>query len=386
MLTSMNIGGVEKSLLSLLASLDKDKYEVTLLLLEKKGRFLKYIPDWVKVEEASWFRDVKPVILEPPQQTVKELINNKRFLKLFYFVWAYYISKYFNYRYAYYKTVLNDIPQLLGSYDTAISYQGPTDIIDFFIANKVVAKRRISWVHFDVSKHKVNKRLYKKLYKNFNEIFVVSKEAKEKLEMIIPETKKKTKVFHNVIQKDLIWELAQTPIEFDQNYTGFKILTVGRLSKEKGQDLAIEVLTRLRNEGYDVRWYCIGEGNARSEYERMICDNGLEEDFLLFGAKTNPYPYMLQSDIYVQPSRHEGYCITLAEAKCLQKPIVTTNFTGAYEQIKDGYNGLVVERNVELLYKKIKFLLDDQSFREKLVSNLSSHGEKAIKYFDEKVI
>lgn len=43
---------------------------------------------------------------------------------------------------------------------------------------------------------------------------------------------------------------------------------------------------------------------------------------------------MKQCDIYMQPSRHEGYCITLGEARCFDNPIVTTNFTGANEQIK----------------------------------------------------
>ena len=49
-----------------------------------------------------------------------------------------------------------------------------------------------------------------------------------------------------------------------------KIVTVGRLSKEKGQDIAIKVLSMLRKEGYEVRWYCIGEGENRAYYETLI--------------------------------------------------------------------------------------------------------------------
>ncbi len=70
MVSSMNIGGVEKSLLSLLSKIPKDKYEITLLLLEKKGGFLEQIPDWVKVEEASWFKEIKTIIMQSPQQTI----------------------------------------------------------------------------------------------------------------------------------------------------------------------------------------------------------------------------------------------------------------------------------------------------------------------------
>jgi len=88
------------------------------------------------------------------------------------------------------------------------------------------------------------------------------------------------------------------------------------------------------------------------------------------GSTQNPYPYVYKSDIYVQTSRHEGYCLTLAEAKCLKKPIITTNFTGAYEQIKDGYNGFVVEWNEEDLYNQIKYLLDQKIIRKKIATNL----------------
>ena len=88
------------------------------------------------------------------------------------------------------------------------------------------------------------------------------------------------------------------------------------------------------------------------------------------GAKSNPYPYIAKADIYVQPSRHEGYCLTLAEAKCLAKPIVTTNFIGAYEQIEDGYTGFIVGCDEEELYRKIKYLLDHKMEQDKLHENL----------------
>ncbi|WP_346868668.1 glycosyltransferase [Clostridium sp. UBA5119] len=141
-------------------------------------------------------------------------------------------------------------------------------------------------------------------------------------------------------------------------------MTVGRLSKEKGQDLAIRVLYKLKKQGYKVKWYCIGEGKDRDEYEKLIENLNLRDDFILLGETLNPYPYIKTSDIYVQPSRHEGYCITIAEAKCLNKPIVTTNFIVANEQIEDGQNGLIVECNVDKICDKIKFLIDNPQVSE----------------------
>ena len=354
MVSNMNIGGVEKSLLSLLSVIPKEKYDITILVLEKKGGFLEYIPDWVRVEEATWFKKINPIIMQPPQQTIKDYYNNKKYTKIPSFIWAYFVSKQFNNRFFYYKQVFKNVPSNSNIYDVAIAYQGPTDMIDYYIANKVKATKKISWVHFDVSKHLINEKLYNKLYKNLDKVFVVSKEAKRRLLEKIPSVESKANVFRNIVPNHLINEMSKEAAEFDDEYKGTKIVTVGRLSLEKGQDLAIKTLSKLRKDGYEVRWYCIGDGNHRKGYEILIEKYGLKDDFLLLGAKTNPYSYMAKADIYVQPSRHEGYCLTLAEAKCLAKPIVTTNFIGAYEQIEDGYTGFIVECDEEELYRKIK--------------------------------
>src|SRR5699024_6629098 len=158
-------------------------------------------------------------------------------------------------------------------------------------------------------------------------------------------------IFRNIISKQIINEMAKKPISFDDNFQGIKIVTVGRLSEEKGQDIAIQVLSKLRKSGYDIRWYCIGDGNKREEYERLIKDYGLENDFILIGPTSNPFPFILKADFYVQPSRHEGFCLTLAEAICLNKSIVTTDFIGAYEQIIDGHNGWIVKFDQQALYE-----------------------------------
>ncbi len=368
----MNIGGVEKSFLSLLSVLPKDKYDITLLLLEKKGGFMKHVPDWIKVEEASWFKQIKPMIMQPPQQTIRGFLTKRELFKIPGFICSYILSeKLFKNRYIYYKNAFKLVPDHNESYDIAISYHGPTDMIDYYIANKVNAKRKISWVHFDVTKHTINGKLYERLYKKFDKLFVVSKEAKKRLIQKIPSVERKASTFLNIISESLISHMSREDIVFDENYKGIRLITVGRLSKEKGQDLAIEVLAKLRKEGYEVRWFCIGEGKQRIAYEQLIESYGLQNEFILMGSKSNPYPFILKSDIYVQPSRHEGYCITLAEAKSLNKPIVTTNFTGAKEQIVNGNNGLLVDPTVEDIYEKIKLLIENKVICEDLSRNLS---------------
>ena len=370
MVSSMNIGGVEKSLLSLLSVMPKEKYDITVLTLEKKGGFLDYIPSYIKVEEAAWFKEIKPIIMESPQKTIKKYLKENKVFKILTFIYSYYKSKNTDNRYIYYKNILKSIPENEDEYDVAIAYAGPTEIIDAYITHKVKAKKKIGWVHFDISKHKINEKLYENLYKKFDNIFTVSNEDNKKLNEIIPSTVNKSEVLLNIISKELINEMAKEDINFDNEFDGVKIVTVGRLSKEKGQDLAIKALANLKKDGYKVRWYCVGEGNSREEYESLIKDNKLEEDFILLGATPNPYPYIKNSDIYVQTSRHEGYCLTLAEAKCLCKPIVTTNFNGAYEQLDNNINGIIVEYNEYEIYNAVKKILSNNNLKNKLIKNL----------------
>ncbi|EOU1912457.1 glycosyltransferase [Clostridium perfringens] len=361
MVSSMNIGGVEKSLLSLLSTISREKYEITVLLLEKKGGFLNHIPSWIKVEDVSWFKEIKSIIMEAPQLTFKNYINKRRYIDASLFVFSYFIDKYFKNRYFYYKNILRSIPIKEEEYDVAIAYAGPTEIIDSYITHKVKAKKKIGWVHFDISKHKINTNLYLKLYSKMDGIFIVSKEGKDRFDEKFPKLSNKSTVFKNIISKEVIRKMACERVDFDNSFKGIKIVTVGRLSIEKGQDLGIKALAKLKEDGYEVRWYCIGEGNSRTKYEEIIKEYKLQDDFILLGAKTNPYPYMKMADIYVQTSRHEGYCLTLAEAKVLNKRIITTNFVGAKEQIKQYKTGKIVESNWKSIYENIKYLINNKS-------------------------
>lgn len=367
---------MEKSLLSLLSIIPIQQYEITLYLLEKKGGFLDYVPDGVKIAEAKWYKGIKSIVMQPPQHTARDYAHRRRYFKLFSFLWAYVVSQKTGNRFVFYKHVFKSVPYHDETYDLAVSYQGPTDLIDYYIANRVQAKEKISWVHFDVSKHHINVPLYSTLYRKYKRVMVVSEAAKQQLHRRIPGVAGKTQVFPNVVPYRFIQQMAKEAVPFDDHYDGLRIVTVGRLSPEKGQDVAIEVLYRLRQEGQEVKWYCIGEGKSRQDYEQRIERYGLNAHFMLLGAKTNPYPYMAKADVYVQTSRHEGFCLTLAEAKCLNKPIVTTNFIGAYEQIDHGRTGYIVQCDATELYGAIRYLLDRKSERTRLTENLRNDNER----------
>lgn len=372
MCINMNIGGTEKALLTMLNEIDDSKYDITLLMLEEYGGFLNEIPSFVKVKYVDEYKSIKPFVNEPPKILIKRLIKNKAYLTGLSTLLNYSISKITKNISYYYKYILKNIKGIDEEYDLAVAYAGPMDFITYFVLNKIKAKKKVQWIHFDINKIGFNRKFAKRNYKKFDKIFVVSEEGKEKLINLIPALNNKVEAFFNIISCNLIENMSKNEKSFDDLFDGVRILTVGRLSKEKGQELTINVLARLKNEGYKVRWYCIGDGPEKYNYRNRIKRLDIENDYILLGSKLNPYPFMKDCDIYVQPSKHEGYCITLGEARCFDNPIVTTNFTGANEQIKNEVTGLVCDISEQGIYQAIKRLLDNKELYKDIRSNLSN--------------
>ena len=372
MCINMNIGGTEKALLTMLNEMDRKKYDITLFMLEEYGGFLNQIPDGIKVMYLKEYKTLKKFINNPPQLVAKELIKNRKVISGLSILFIYTISKLIKDISIYYKYILRNVDILNEEYDIAIAYAGPMDFISYFVINKIKSKKRVQWIHFDISKIGFNVNFAKKIYDKFDKVFVVSNEGKDKLINFLPSLKDKTEVFFNIISCKMIEKMSYEGEGFSDDFDGTRILTVGRLSKEKGQDLIIPVLKKLKKNGYKVRWYCIGDGPAKKEYEKLVDKLNIKDDFIFLGSKLNPYTYMKECNIYVQPSKHEGYCITLGEARCFNNPIVTTNFTGANEQIVNENTGLVCEINEEEIYKAIKKLLDDKKLYKNIKDNLNN--------------
>jgi glycosyltransferase involved in cell wall biosynthesis len=360
MIINMNLGGTEKALINMVSEIPKDKFEITILMLENYGVLLESIPDHINVTYIKDYQNIKDSINTPLHLLALQQLREKYFLKFLSTILLYMWTRFRKSKYLLYKFLLYKYPKLEEEYDVAIAYAGPMDFISYFVAKKIRAKKRIQWIHFDVTKIGFEKKFAEKVYKHFDKVFTVSTEGKNKLEMILPSHKEKITCFHNVLSKELVVKSANEGKGFIDDYKGIRILTVGRLSHEKGQDLIIPVLAKLMRNGYNVKWYCIGEGKERVAYEHLAKEHKVDQDFILLGAKSNPFPYMKECDIYVQPSRHEGYCITLAEARCFLNPIITTNFTGADEQIRHNKTGLVVNFNEMQMYNAIKQVLDDK--------------------------
>ena len=196
--------------------------------------------------------------------------------------------------------------------------------------------------------------------------------------------KNKTAVMYNQFPYQQI--ISQSGVSI-QPMNSTALLTVGRLSSDKGQQMIPETARMLVDAGYDIHWYLVGDGPLREEVEREIEKYGVSDRVILLGTQSNPYPYIKNCDIYVQPSFSEGWGLTVQEARILHKPIVTTPVPVFGEQIISGENGLIVdEMTPKALFEGIKTLIDHPKMREKFVENLEKeehdNSKEMQKFYD----
>lgn len=350
----MNVGGVEKSLINLLSVLPRKKYDIHVGLVRQEGGLLPYLPSDVTVHHISDIQEHWDELKNPPLQTIKSYIQTGRLIKALLALIVYLVCKIQRSSMGWTKYILKDTKGLEEIFDLAVAYAGPSSDIDYYICYKIQAKKNIGWIHFDVSKFWIDRKVVQQLYGQYERIFVVSETGKQIFDQMFPQFINKTEVFHNIVSPSQIKALATSGESFQDDFKGKRILTVGRISPEKGQFEAIQALKILKEKGYDIRWYFVGEGSDLERCKNEVDRLGLSKDVVFLGTQTNPYAYMRDCDIFMQPSRHEGFCITLAEALCFGNPIVTTDFTGAQEQLLGRENGFVVGMSAEEIAEGIE--------------------------------
>lgn len=367
---SMKSGGGERSLLSLLELIDYESYEVDLMLFNPSGLFFDMIPEQVNVISlGKTYEDfAKPLV-----SSVKTFLLGFRpcmALK----------------RLLYSRTVnRRDVPELERdqrswkylrsafeksgvSYDAAIGYlEGKPN---FFVADCVDAKIKAGYIHNDYSKLGLDASKDVKMFAELDVIVTVSDECKKVLEKTFPQFAKKFCVIENITSPKTLAKMSEEiPGEFLKKSDEKIILTVGRISQQKGYDIAIDAAEILAKKGYDFKWFSIGKGELREEFEKIISEKNLEEKFVFLGERANPYPYVANCDIYAQTSYYEGKSIAIDEAKIFARPIVATKFSTVYDQLSDGETALLADIDAMSVAEKIEQLFDE-NLAKKLSENL----------------
>lgn len=330
---TMNVGGVEKALLMELTSLSPNEYDIHVALLEQKGGFLQKLPSHITLHEISFYKENKYIFNNPPLSNINHCLRNKKYLFAFRLLWTYICYKLNGTQKVLFDNMFRNIPEFPIKFDKAYAYAGPFPFIDYFVTKKVNAQEKQVWIHYDISKINTDCGIINKLYHNYNKINIVSQQGKDIFDKRFPHFETKTQFYPNKINEQDILSLA-TEIENPfAGFCGINIVTVGRVSKEKGQFMTLKALKLLIDAGHDVYWHYIGTGNDIDNCKKKTQELWLNKNVFFHGVKENPYPYMKHCDIYVQPSLYECYCTTINEIKIFNKPIVATNFTGIKEQL-----------------------------------------------------
>ena len=344
-LPSMETGGVSKMLIATLNSLDKSKYDVDILYLEKEGELLKDIPKWVNLLSVEGYKYIKMIFL-----LLKNLYH--KFGNLL---------------------VRKNKKIKVKNYNVGIAFQD--GMATWFTAKNIHAQYKFAVIHTDFKEAKYNVDNEEKVYNVFEKIYCTSNSAKESFLSCMPRFKDRTKVWIPNIDKQNLLKMVDCCTEVPPKTDRVRLVTVARLSHEKGIDKAIKALSQLVKEGYNIEWYFIGDGPDRKKLEKVVNKLECYSNAIFLGNVQNPYGFIFSSDIYVQPSNYESYCIALAEARALGCAIVTSDFPSAKEQLQDNA-GLITGTTWESLYEGIKIMLDNLEIRQNFSVTCEESFEK----------
>lgn len=369
---AMEIGGAERALLGLLNSFDYSNYEVDLFLMRQEGELFKFIPKEVNllpINQARYLAvPMKPLLFEHATKMLYGRLKakylarkrvNKLGLKKENQVELTYSHKY---TWKYIDDINPDI-----TYDLAISFLTP----HYICMNRVKAKKKIAWIHTDYSTIDIDVETELGMWGGYDYIASISENVTETFLKKFPTLQDKIIRIDNIVTSNMVESQAdeEIDIEFEQE-AYLKLLSIGRFSYQKNFDNVPEICKFILKSGLNVKWYLLGFGGD----EQLIRDNiekcGMQEKVIILGKKDNPYPYIKNCDIYVQPSRYEGKAVTVREAQILQKPVIITDYATAHSQIEDGYDGIIVPLDNKECAKGIERVIRDSDLQNKLIENM----------------
>lgn len=253
------------------------------------------------------------------------------------------------------------------TFDVAVNYleiDSPAFMLDHIRADKY-----IQWYHTDVAnldKPEDTDNLIPQFYR-MDAIICVAESAKKSFLERYPKLDGNVHVLYNFFDVKAIQQAAAVPFSFAGD--GFILLSVGRMTEQKKYMRFLDVLAKLKDDGFAFQWHVLGDGIQRKEIEEKIHRLHLEDYVFLDGLTDNPYKYMKHCDLFVLPSGWEGFPTVTVEAKIVGCPVLATDVSGIREQLIHGKTGWIVENNEEGIYKGLKYLLSNPEVCENLRSS-----------------
>ena len=358
---SMEMGGVEKVMLSIVNNLNPEKFEITVCLNLNQGELRNEFPPHIrKLYLAEGKEDFsKNIILQKIQlyQRKKKLEKLRKNPEI---IDKQHLKEYFDIEIG---MTYNDFESVLNS------------------SNK--NSKKIGWFHSEINVPGL-KPLLPEILKQFPQFDVMvycSQKIKDLMHIHHPDLHfPREKVIINAISIEEIKVKAAEKIDPFSEKPRF--VSVGRLHYRKGYHKLIEAHTKLIREGHDHQILIVGEGEHRQNLEKLIKENKVERTFILLGNKMNPYPYIKNADFFILPSESEAWPLVIAEALILQKPIIATDTGDVSMMIAPEKTGILIPYKVEEMYYSMKRFLTDKPLISEIKNNLQNIEDQ----FDNKKI
>lgn len=372
---NLDIGGIERSLIGLLNTIDYDKYNVDLYMFKHEGAFIKDVPDNVNILNQEEITSLAGIpIVEVFRKKNFSIGLGRLYAKARCLIKGKILKEPVSGEYMSqitYPLFCKKMKKLNKHYDVALSFYWP----HYFVTDNVSADLKLGWIHTDYGQIYPDKKKEIEMWSKIDYIVAVSDECKKSFINVYPNLEDKVIVIENILSEEHIRKMAnEFTVRDEIDFNSTILCSVGRFCYPKNFINIPKICREIIDKGKDVKWYLIGYGPEESDIRQAIKDNKVENNVIILGKKENPYPYMKACDIYVQPSRFEGKAVTVREAQILCKPVVITNYATASSQVVDGKDGIIVNMDNKSIAEGICKLLDDKSMISKLKDYCSSNN------------
>jgi len=349
---SMEMGGVEKVLLSMLNNLNRDKFDLRLCLNLFQGELRNEIPDFINFKTLA--KGKEDFSKNPFIHKIQLALRSAK-------LWLYRTFPAIPDRF-----ILNNDADV----EIATGYTMFSDVLNS--SNK--KSKKIGWFHSDITYPKLQPAvpLILKQIPQFDYFFWGSQQAKDIFTETYPDiVLPPNEVIRNAIP---IEELKQKASEFQPDFETENqvFVTVGRLHSRKGHHKLLDAHAQLLKDGFPHTIFVIGDGEEKENLENQAKKLGVKDSFILLGSLLNSYPYVKNSDFFIMPSESEGWPLIIADTLILQTPIISTAVGGIPEMIEHQKNGYLTEYTEESIYAGMKEMLTNPSLVSKIRENLKT--------------
>lgn len=359
------IGGIETALINLLKHLDYEKYDVTCLILRDDRTMASHLPEQCSLIVADREHVVSfqhPYQFSRVFHLTEEACNPSPLHRALMFLVP--VIRWIENR-LYIRYVRKNLKDK--HFDTCVIYSDRTAET---AVRGIRADKYLMFYHHGAMRREYHDEIG---YRKSKKIIAVSNVVETALRSFRPRYAHKMITVHNLADVAGLRRKAADPISEAFSPDKFHIVSCGRVSQEKGMDLAVEACAALVRNGHrNIHWWIVGGGPAEGEVRRKISDLHMEDHVTMLGMKCNPWPYIQQADLYVQPSRFEGYPMTILEALILGRVVVSTANGGAGELIRNEETGLLCPISAEGIANAVQKLLENPTQLEGLRQNVAA--------------